>query len=99
MEILDRPKAYAELAYEPQRCLNVAVCELALGTFCGPAFERAIREELVEHCGRGFYEVCDFGAIVDPVCPFDPVPLAREWKLVVRLEELEAQVKELLAKG
>ncbi len=80
MEILDRAKIYVELPF---------------GNHCGPAFESAIREELVEHCGGAFYNECAFGDIVGPVCPFDPVQLAHEWKLMVTLEELKAQYEEL----
>jgi len=110
MKMIDRPFATSIEEMAPQ-CLRVVSCakvelcptilpieDCRVALFCGRGFVEAIRVELVEVCAGKFYKVCDFGKIVGPICPFDPVPEARFHKLNARIEELQVQVKELMMK-
>ncbi|GIK41584.1 MAG: hypothetical protein BroJett011_54170 [Chloroflexota bacterium] len=51
-------------------------------------------------CGDDFYRgYSKFGAIVGPVCPgFDPVERIKDWRIRVRLDELQTKVQELETK-
>lgn len=62
-------------------------------------FLKVITDDLAA-CGDGFYQGCSkFGEIVGPVCPrFDPVERIKDWRIRVRLDELQAKVKELETK-
>ena len=66
---------------------------------CGRELYRGIEAELTEVCAIKFFDACGkFGDIVGPRCPFDPVPKARFHRLAARIDELQAQVEELMAR-
>lgn len=89
MEVVDRPR----LARIPEW---VVECHWEL--FCGRRLFEGITMEL-KACGKEFALACrEFGEIVGPICPFDPVPDARFHRLITRLDELEVLVEELRGK-
>jgi hypothetical protein len=68
------------------------------GLMCGNRLVQRLGEEFVA-CGPGFIKACPaFGDLVRPICPFDPIDVVDKLKTAVRMDELQARVKELEVK-
>ncbi|MDY6877276.1 MAG: hypothetical protein SWK90_13880 [Chloroflexota bacterium] len=112
MKTVDRP-VIGDFEQIPAQCLKVVSCakvevcptilpleDCRAAFWCGDGLFEAISTELVDICASEFYLACGkFGDIVGPVCPFDPVSVARFHRLAFRIGELEATVEELRGKG
>ena len=65
--------------------------------YCGPKLFRAFIEEF-EICAKEFGLACrEFGKVIRPICPFDPIYTFDRIQLLAMVEQLQVRVEELEA--